>query len=49
MRDDLVLSEIDVFESILRWVEADRTSRAQPCLETVTPWLRLPQLSVREI
>ena len=49
MRDDLVLAEIDVFESILRWVEADRTSRAQPCLETVTPWLRVPQLSVREI
>ena len=48
-RDDLAITELNWFEAVLRWVEADRSGRAEAALARITPHIRIPLLTVRDI
>jgi hypothetical protein len=48
-RDDVKVDELQLFQAVLRWVDADRHGRAKVAADKITPWIRLGTLTVRTI
>ena len=42
----VLAQELNWFEAVLRWTEADRSGRAEAALTRITPHLRIPLLTV---